>query len=128
MEILSLHAPPTQKETHLREIPFSLLDPLFAFFLKKMTHKSSKHGGRGKFRIVLKNKKNEKRWIKLAKQYDIFGTAGTHETGGEKLARIYHHVTLPRIMKRIRRYHDKETGRINWSAVDQEGGGKEPCY
>jgi hypothetical protein len=52
----------------------------------------------------------------------IFGTENTHETGGEKVARMYHHMTLKNTLKRINKQWNRTTNVINWNGVVDTNG------
>jgi len=71
------------------------------------------------FRVYGRSAKIRAEWEILAVRFKVYGTVGTHETGGEKLARIYHHLTLPTTMKRVRKYINKTTNVIDWERVDR---------
>ena len=116
---------PTAKQTCLSEVSVPTLRAIWWFFLKHMRHTSNKHGKKDCFKTIKNNRKNRLNWSKMASRYKIFGTAGTHETGGEKLARLYHFITLKTTVVRIRRC--SEHGVVDWKTVMKERGAM-PSY
>ena len=120
IQVPTLRPPPTQLQTRLHEVSLSFLSTFYLYIQTYMKHTSNKNGKKGMFRKILKNKKNQLQWDLLAIRFKMFGTVGTLETGGEKIARMYHYLTLENTTKRIKRSFNKETGTINWSNVDSD--------
>tara|TARA_B110000090_G_scaffold187237_1_gene216574 strand:+ start:322 stop:1038 length:717 start_codon:yes stop_codon:yes gene_type:complete len=122
MKMPTLIPPPTKQQTNCAELSNMQLNKLFFFFLEHMRHTTNKHGQKNTFRKYKLNKKTMDQWNQVAAHARIFGTENTHETGGEKVARMYHHMTLKNTLKRINKQWNRTTNVINWNGVVDTNG------